>query len=367
MLKELALKFVDPTHPNSYPNLRRVYRGLRNRLYGPSWVKCPNNLQLDIHNYCNLWMNGKGCIHCNVKPSGGWNLKRGVMPAKMVKYLISEMGRLGCQSVAPYINTEPLLQDPLYTEGYDLCDVCNWTQAAGMHIEIDTNGTLTKYREYLRHPANKQVRITFSANNPGTYEKVMGAPLYWEALHNIEWLLKKRYPGQYIMLYYITNRYNMAELLPWIKKWRGRAHLTLYPLHEVNNIQLESVKTRPKNLSYWDQLTKKISGQVPHQKNRPIDIYPDGHAEVRYFSEYEVCQGSHSFSVAWTGQILHCTDIPYEPYNYGHVYEESNRDLLAVWRRRNLAKIDHPACMACNVRRQDHNKILRKLLKVTVR
>lgn len=356
------MKLIDPANPSSFPQLRKVVRTVRERFVGPEWVRHPNNVQIDIHNYCNLWQCGKGCIHCNVKPSGGWNLPRGAMPYETMKYVIEYWGIHGCKSVAPYINTEPLLQEPLLSldRPYTLRDVCDLTQKAGMHIELDTNGTLYKNREYLIHPAMKQVRFTFSATNKQTYETVHGAPLYEEAIKTIKWFLKNKLDSQYPMLYFITNKHNKDELQEFIKKWRGKAHLTLYPLHEVDNIQLKSVENLPDNLGYWDELTKKIVGETPFQKSRPIDIYPNGKAEVRYFGPTHACQGSHSFSVAWTGELLHCTDIPYS-FNYGKVFE---RDMLEVWHERNRNKLNHPACSVCNVKSPEHDEILCKYLKM---
>jgi len=85
----------------------------------------------------------------------------------------------------------------------------------------------------------------------------------------------------------------------------------------------------------------------------------DGRRAVRYLDYYHTCQGTNSFSVSWQGDILHCTDIPYT-YNYGKF--TSCSDLLAVWRKRNLAKLDHPACKACKVKHPKHDEILRKYL-----
>lgn len=360
LTKVLLKRFVDSSNPSSHPKLRKIYRNLRERIKGPIWVKHPTNVQIDIHNYCNLWMKGEGCIHCNVKPSGGWNLPRGVMPLKMVEYIIKYWSAHGCKSVSPYINTEPLYLKPLQelARPYNLLDVCDLTQEAGMHVELDTNGTLYENREQLIHPAMKQVRITFSAMNRITYRIVHGADLFEDTLKTIKWFLKNRLENQYPMLYFITNKYNKDELLPFIKEWRKKVHLTLFPLHEVTDIQTKSEETKPSDLGYWDKLTQKITKKIPFQKNRPIDIFPDGRAEVRYFSDSHPCQGTHSFSVAWNGQLLHCTDIPYK-YNYGHVY---TRDMLEVWHERNLAKIEHPACNVCNVKHPQHDEILRKYL-----
>lgn len=358
-MSSILKKIIDPSNPSSHQTIRKIYRNIRETVTCPVWVKHPTNVQIDIHNFCNLWQKGKGCIHCNVKPSGGWNLPRGVMPFEMVKHVIEYWGSHGCKSVAPYINTEPLLQEPLLSEGYTLKDVCDLTQKNGMHVELDTNGTLYENREYLIHPAMKQVRITFSAINRETYEIVQGADLFDDALKTIKWFLKNKLESQYPMLYFITNKYNQDEIFKYIKKWHGLTHLTLFPLHEVDRIQIKSEETKPSDISYWDKLTEKITGKIPIQKNRPIDIFPDGRIEVRTFSKTHTCQGTHSFSVAWTGQLLHCTDIPYK-FNYGHVYD---RNMLEVWHERNKAKINHEACKACNVKSPDHDKILTKWLK----
>lgn len=353
MLSKSLSKFVDAGKPDNIPKIRDLYRNVRNRIYGPVWVRHPTNVQIDIHNYCNLWMNGKGCIHCNVKPSGGWNLPRGWMPTGLIEYIIRYWSTRGVKSIAPYINTEPLMDKRLKW-------ICDLTQECGMHVELDTNGTLYDNRNMLVHPAMKQVRITFSAMNSETYKIVHGADLYRDALATTEWFLKHKLPEQYPMLYFITDKYNIDELIPFIKKWRGKAHLTLFPLHEVDNIQTESVKTLPNDRGYWSKLTKRITGDYPKQPNRCIDIYPSGYAKVRLFDDYTCCQGSHSFSVAWTGELLHCTDIPYS-YNYGHI---QNRDMLRVWHERNVAKLFHPACKVCNVKSPKHDEILRKWLKI---
>jgi len=358
LLETIIKKVLNPENPSSHTTIRNTYRALKNRIYGPVWIEHPTNVQLDLHNYCNLWMCGKGCIHCNVKPSGGWNLPRGAMPFDMVKYIIDYWGKHECKSVAPYINTEPLYQEPILNLGYDLKDVCDLTEKAGMHIEIDTNATLYENKEYLVHLAIKQVRFSFSAVTKETYLICHGADLFNDAKATINWFLKNRLPNQYPMIYYITNKHNMHELKPFIKEWKGKAHLTLFPLHEVDNIQTKSEENKPEDSSYWNKLTKQITGEYPKQPSRPIDIFLDGKTEPRYFDNYTCCQGSHSFSVAWTGQLLHCTDIPYS-YNYGHIYDH---DMLDVWHIRNLNKLNHEACKVCNVRSPKHDEILTKYL-----
>lgn len=354
MLKQVAKKLlgVDPADPSSGRRIRSIYRDLRFKIRGPEWVRCPNNIQIDTHNFCNLWQRGKGCIHCNVKPSGGWGLKRAFMPDEMIQYIIEYWGNKGSKSIAPYVNGEPLLDSRLPW-------ICDLTQQNKMHVEIDTNGTLFDNRKMLVHPAMKQVRFTFSALTPETYQIVHGADLFREVSSTVDWFLKNAGPGQYPMLYFITNKHNVEELFPYIKKWRGRLHITVFPLHEVGDIQEKSLENRFEHHS-WSEITKKITGSYPTQENRCIDIYPDGTAEVRYFLvPYEVCQGSHSFSVSCHGDLLHCTDIPYS-FNYGNIYE---RDMLTVWHERNKNKINHPACNVCNVKHPDHDQILRKWIK----
>ena len=350
MFSKLIRKFVDPANPSSFPELRRVYRKVIEIAFKPRWIQYPSTIQIDTHNYCNLWMHGKGCIHCNVKPSGGWNLPRGWMPSEMIQYIIEYWGKHGGKCIAPYINGEPLMDKRLKW-------ICDLTQKAGMHVEIDTNGTLYDNRKLLVHSAMKQVRFTFSATNSGTYRKVMGADLYWDALKMINWFLKNRLPEQYPMLYFITNKHNQKQLIPYIKRWRTHAHLVLFPLHEVGDIQKKSAIHKTE-VDFWANFTKKVTGCYPKQPARPIDVFPDGKAQVRYVNNSYPCQGSTAFSVSWNGLLLHCTDLPYK-FNYGHIYDH---DMLEVWHRRNRAKINHPACRFCNVKHPDHDKILRKYL-----
>jgi MoaA/NifB/PqqE/SkfB family radical SAM enzyme len=335
--------------PNKLFNVRRAYSSVRNKLKKPIWVDHPTNIQLEIHNYCNLWINGKGCIHCNVKPSGGWNLPRGRMSDETIRYVVEYWGKHGALDVAPYINTEWLMDDR-----------CLWIaklcQENGLGVVVDTNGTLYDSRFKLVHPNIKQVRFSYSALSPETYELVHGANLYREATKTIEWFLKYRENSQYPMIYFITNRYNVGELKPFIKKWVGRCHITVYPLHEVDGIQTVSEQTKISKRNYWDEVTKTLTGKYPMQPFRPVDFYPDGKVRIRHFQPWIACQGSTSFSVNWQGLILHCTDIPYS-FNYGSVYDN---DMLTVWRERNRAKLGHSACGKCNVKSPRHDKLIKK-------
>lgn len=331
--------------------LRRCYSSVRNHLVTPVWVSHPTNIQLEIHNYCNLWLNGKGCIHCNVKPSGGWNLPRGYMKDETIRYVVEYWGKHGALEVAPYINTEFMMDD----RAKWVSDLC---QQNGLSVVIDTNGTLFDYRSRLVHPNNKQVRFSYSALTSETYELVHGADLFKEATATLEWFLKNREPEQYPMIYFITNRYNVGELKPFLKRWKGRCHITVYPLHEVDGIQKVSEATKISKHGYWDEITKDLTGKYPKQPFRPIDFYPDGAVRIRHFQYWIACQGSTSFSVNWQGLILHCTDIPYS-FNYGSVYDG---DMLEVWQKRNLAKLGHSACNVCNVKSPNHDKIINRYL-----
>ena len=337
--------------PNRLRRARETYTSVRNRIKAPVWVDHPVNVQLEIHNYCNLWQCGKGCVHCNVKPSGGWNLPRGYMSDETIRYVVEYWGKHGALTVAPYINGEYLLDSR-----------CQWISTLcrenGLGVVIDTNGSLYDKRESLVHPNNKQVRFSYSAVTPETYMQVHGADLYREATATIEWFLKNRESTQYPMLYFITDRYNIGEIDEYLKRWIGRSHIVFFPLHEVDGIQTESEKTKVTAQDYWSQVTYKLTGKYPKQPYRPVDVYPDGTRRIRYFPRWIACQGSTSFSVNWQGLILHCTDIPYS-FNYGSVFEN---DMLDVWRKRNRAKLNHSACSVCNVRSPSHDKILQRYI-----
>lgn len=348
----------------------------------PEWIDHPTNLQLDTHNYCNLWLDPgcTGCIYCNVKPSAGWELPRGLMDTKMIVDLMSYWSNRGMKSVAPYIDGEPML-DPR------IPGICDLAETMEMYVVVDTNGALrdiTKYpvyeqlqdegyegytdaRENLIHPAMREVRFSFSANTPETYEICHGGPYFKEVTENIEYFLENKHEDQTARLYFITNKHNLDEIDEYIEKWEGRAWITLFPIHEVPDIQLSSEKTRPTVTGYWNHVTERITGKKPKMPFRPIDIRIDGTSKSRTFRPWITCQGTHSFSVAWTGDILHCTDIPYK-YNYGNVYDENGRirDLVEIWRERNRNKLTHEACQKCNVRNPDHNDILMRYNEVWV-
>ncbi len=321
----------------------------------PDWVQRPGNIQIDTLNFCNLWIDQgcTGCIHCNVKPGGGWNLPRGRMPTEMIQYIIEYWGEKGSESVAPYINGEPML-DPR------LPWICDTSEDNDLFVVIDTNGTVTEHRSNLVHRNLREVRFTLSATTPDVYQLVHGAPYYEKARENIEWFLEHRHPEQRPRLYFITNKHNMHQTEPYIEEWIGRAWITIFPLHEVPEIQTESTRTRPEAQDYWDRICREIVGYASEQPYRPIDIKRDGSRSIRDFYPWKACQGTDSFSVAWTGELLHCTDIPYR-YNYGHIYE---RDMLEVWHQRNRAKLDHEACSRCNVKSPHHDEILRRYLDI---
>lgn len=345
------LKIKSNTVPKLY-KLRKTYSFLRNKFASPVWVKHPTNIQLETHNLCNLWQgSGKGCIHCNVKPSGKWNMKRGYMKDEIIEYVCDYWGKHGALDVAPYINGEFMLDK----RAKWISDICEKNK---LSVVIDTNGSLYKFRERIVHKNNTQIRFSYSANTRETYELIHGKNLFYDATKTIEWFLENKYPSQYPMLYYILNRYNLNEVYDYIKKWQGLAHIVIFPIHEVKNIQLESEKTKLENKDSWREITKKITGKYPKQPCRPIDIYPDGKRRIRHFRFWESCQGTNSFSVNWQGLILHCTDIPYS-FNYGSVYDN---DMLEIWHKRNKLKLNHVACSVCSVRSPKHDKILIKYL-----
>jgi sulfatase maturation enzyme AslB (radical SAM superfamily) len=138
-----------------------------------------------------------------------------------------------------------------------------------------------------------------------TYETCHGAPYFDQVTENIEYFLENKHEDQIARLYVITNKHNLEEIPGYIEKWGERTWIT--------------------------------------------------------------CQGTHSFSVAWTGDILNCTNIPYE-YNYGNVYDEQGetRDLVEIWKERNRQKLTHEACQKCNVRNPNHNDILMRYNEVWV-
>lgn len=349
---------VKPENPAYLFSLRRAFSHVRNMFVTPIWVNHPTNLQIGIHNYCNLWQGGgKGCIHCNVKPTSGWKLPRGRMPCEMFEFIVRYWSERGVLEVAPYINGEFCLDE----RAHWFSDVC---QKYGLTVVIDTNGSLYDFRERLVHPNNVQVRFSYSALTPEVYEKVHGKDLFRDATATVKWFLKNREKTQYPMLYFITNRFNKHEVLPYIKRWLGKAHICLFPLHEVGDIQGASLLSKVHKKNFWSRLTHKVTGSFPKQPNRPINIYPNGTRRISHFQPWIACQGSTSFTVNWQGLMLHCTDIPYK-YNYGSIYD---RDMQEVWWERNIEKLTHPACKVCSVRSPQYYSItkmaLRKMFKV---
>ena len=310
--------------------VRTTYQSVKNRFTTPSWITSPQVVQLDLSNYCNLWMEGKGCIHCNVKPSGGWNLPRGRMTDEMVKFIVEYWGsKGGANTICPYLNGEPLLEADRLPWVNDLCEL------NGLTVVYDTNGTKFDNKTPLIHRNVSQVRFTLSASSREVYETVHGADLFAEAKKTVNWFLKNRLSCQYPMLYFICNRYNVGEIFDYVKEWREKVHLTLFPLHESKEFQLKSEESKFTKENEWNEIAYKITGKYPKQQNRPIDIYPDGKTESRYIPYYMACQVCEAQAISWNGLILHCTDLPYK-FNYGHVY---NKDMSDAWLERNLSLI----------------------------
>jgi MoaA/NifB/PqqE/SkfB family radical SAM enzyme len=240
----------------------------------PTWLDHPLNIQIDTHNYCNLWMKrGKGCEYCNVKPGAGWKISRGWMPTKMVEYIIGYWAAHGAESIAPYINGEPMMDKRLL----HFCDVA---QENGLFVVVDTNGTLYENRNLLVHPAIREVRFSISANTPETYRKVHGQPVYERAISTLEWFLDNRMPSQQPILHFIASATNIHEVDDYIERWRG-IHMRIFPLHRVPTIQLQSDKMA--KVDYWWDNAK--------QPNRPLVVHPNGKTGIEYLRPYETCQG----------------------------------------------------------------------------
>jgi len=173
--------------------------------------------------------------------------------------------------------------------------------------------------------------------------KIHGQPYYDQAISTLEWFLDNRLPEQRPMLHFIGDVNNIHELKDYIERWNG-IYQRIFPLHRIHGVQLQS-DNMPEINYWWDEAK---------QPNRPLIVHPNGKMELEYLRPYETCQGTWSFSIAWNGLLIHCTDISYK-YNYGHVYE---KDMLEVWHQRNRAKRTHEACLKCNVKNPDWERIM---------
>jgi len=321
---------------------RSIYDRIRNapESRAPSWVECPQDVQIDTLNYCNL-----SCKFCNVKAGGAYDIPRGRMSDEMLKYIIDYWAEYPqMKHICPYVNGEPLLDDRLPW-------ICEYSQKKGMKVIVDTNGTLYEHRDYLVHPNMTLVRFSLSAITRETYEEVHGADKFYEALNTFHYVAKKAYPSQQIELHFMVCKDNEHEVDDWIKYFEGFKR-KIFPLHRMPDIQLASEDALGED-STWIQ---DVSSQEAWEATRPLFIYPNGQRERQIMPKYKTCQGM-AYAVMWDGTILQCTDSP-PSYNYGKVPEV---DMLEAWHKRNRDRINSPACRACNAKRPDWFKTLRKL------
>lgn len=306
----------------------------------PTWVRIPESLQIDTTNYCVL-----KCEYCNVKEGGAFGIPRGVMPTRMVEYIIRYWGRFPeMKVIAPFVNGEPLLDKRMryffdYTElhshAYNL---------------LDTSGAVYKNRETLIHPNLKVVRFSISANSRETYRKVHGADLFDEALKTFWWLTDNKLPSQELQLHFMVTKHNEHEIDGWIERFDGYMR-KIFPLHRMEGLQDDSEQSLGINKNFVID----SSSIKAWKQTRPLVVYPSGITERAPLPSYMTCQGM-SFCVMWDGTLLHCSDAP-PIYNYGNVRDT---DMLEAWHRRNRARLTNPACIACNAKRPDWKKVIEK-------
>jgi len=263
----------------------------------------------------------------------------------MVKYIIDYWSHYPeMQWYAFFLDGEPLLDHRLPM----FCDYA--TQHTKGKLLIDTNATNYAARERLIHPNLRQVRISLSAATRETYHKVHGADLYNKAVRTAKWFQENKHPTQKLSFHYMITKYNEHEINDFLEQWNGTL-VKLFPLHQMPGIQENSENALTENPE-WINTTENMKAW---KQTRPIYVYPDGTRERRVMRSYMSCQGM-SFCVQWNGLIRHCSDAPPE-YNYGHIYDQ---DMLEAWHKRNRARATNPACTACNAKRPDWLRILRR-------
>ena len=299
-----------------------LIRKARQLLGKPMWTVCPENVQFESHNYCNL-----KCVYCN--PQNCFSLPKGRMPTETIRQIVNSFHDTPLWSFAPFMNGEWLLEDRAQ-------EILGIIAETGTQAVIDTNGTLYDYRERLVHPNLKIVRFTISAATPETYLKVHGKPLLRQALKTFDWFNRHKHPNQTAWLHFIANKHNIHEESTWLNLFRGYNH-TVFPLH-TSPIQQNSEKSKTqatKTIHYADGTVK-----VPEHKTEP-------------------CQCWNIMGISWDGRILQCVDFPYE-YNYGRVGEV---DLLEAWKERNRNMMDNPCCNGCSLRLPHYKKVFDKYLR----
>jgi MoaA/NifB/PqqE/SkfB family radical SAM enzyme len=358
-LKETLRDLVN-RNPLLWDIKHRVYNPLTHwidRAGGePRWVRCPQDIQIDTHNYCscthepdengNLIHKYAGCCFCNVKAGGAYKIPRGRMPDDMLRYIIdywADRRNLGVEYICPYMNGDPIIDDRLPW-------INEYSQRRGLKVAVDTSGNVYENRKWLVHPNLTLLRFSISAATSETYEKVQGCPKFKEALDTFRWVAEHKYSSQQLELHFMVCKYNEHEIEDYIRLFKGYK-IKLFPLHEMEGIQHASTASLPENPE-WINVQDSLEAW---KATRPIFIYPNGRRERRVMSKDRTCQGM-AYAVQWDGLILHCTDAP-PKYNYGHVYET---DMLEAWHMRNRARLTNPACRACNAKRPDWEEVIRR-------
>lgn len=358
-LKE-RLRSIVEHNPLFYELYQKAYRPISHafdrRDGTPSWVKCPQDIQVDTHNYCssthepddngNLIYKYPGCAFCNVKEGGAFGIPRGRMDDEMLDYIIDYWGKkthLGAEYIAPYVNGDPILDNRLP-------NICDHSKDVGLKVCVDTSGNVYRNREWLVHENLTLLRFSISANTSETYEKVQGCPKFDEVMKTLEYVKENAYPSQQVELHFMVSKDNENELDDYIRRHKG-LKIKIFPLHEMPDIQLNSTVNLPSNPEWINR------GDTMEEwsATRPLFIYPNGKSERRVMDKNRTCQGM-AYAIQWDGTILHCTDAP-PSYNYGNVYEV---DMLEAWHLRNKGRVENPACQACNAKRPDWLSVLEK-------
>jgi len=355
-------------------SIKRRMFDIRDRFKGkPNWFYAPQDIQIDTHNYCssthdyneegNLYHAYEGCVFCNVKEGGAFKIPRGRMDDDLLWYIIDYWGKykhLGVENICPYVNGDPIIDDRMP-------EICDRSQINGLKVVVDTSGNVFRNRDYLIHPNLTLLRFSMSATDKEIYEKVQGCPKFEEVVATIDYVLDNKFPSQTVEMHFMVNKYNehqIDEYVDWFNKDLG-LKVKIFPLHEMPDIQLNSTASLPS-----DQWRNRGETLREWEASRPIFIYPNGHTERQIMRNNRTCQGM-AYAVQWDGLILHCTDAPpdYEtypngdinPFHLGYVKADGfGRDMLDAWHQRNNQRINHAGCRACNARRPDWWKILKK-------
>lgn len=348
-----------------YQKAYRPFTHWLDRIDTPRWVRCPQDIQIDTHNYCSsthdydekgeLIHKYPGCAFCNVKAGGAFGIPRGRMSTELLEYIINYWGEkrsLGCEYICPYVNGDPIIDNRLSW-------ICDLSRDNGLKVVVDTSGNVYRNRRMLVHPYLTLLRFSISAATPETYERVQGCPKFKETVNTIKWVAENKCSTQQIELHYMVCKYNEHEIDQFIDTWRG-FKIKIFPLHEMEGIQLASTACLPKTAEWINR------GDTLEQwrQTRPLFLYPNGKAERRVMSRDKTCQGM-AYAVQWDGLVLHCTDAPPDykdsPFHLGYVKADgSGVDMLESWHKRNRQRINHPACRVCNAKRPDYYQVLRE-------